>query len=438
MGFVHFIQFLSMAFLNDKIRSLISWYSGLNIYYKLFPFLLLYLIRIALFHRGVLVGDEGRYLTFAKNLLNGFYSPQYPYFDLWNGPGYPILISPFVLLKLPLVTIRLLNGILLYFSLILNYKTFNIYSSKGISLLFTILLAFYFPILRMLTFILTEVFAWFLVSLICYLFVKCFKQSTVSWKLMLLVSFSIACLAMTKVIFGHVIMIMLFISSTLCFFRAFHSSAKKAALIFLASFIFCLPWLVYTHSVTGKIFYWTNSGGMSLYTMSTPFPDEFGDWVSLEKLSLNPNHKVFIDSISKLNPLERDIAFKSKAIENIKNHPKKFLLNVVDNVGRMLFYYPFSHTQQTLDTYFIIIPNIFVAVFIILSLMVSAFNSSKIPPGLFFILLFFLVYLAGSSLLSAYARMFYITIPFWYFYILYVFSDIVSIKIREDHGVVRR
>lgn len=32
-------------------------------------------------------GDEGRYYTFAQNLLNGFYSPPAPNIDLWGGPG---------------------------------------------------------------------------------------------------------------------------------------------------------------------------------------------------------------------------------------------------------------------------------------------------------------------------------------------------------------
>jgi hypothetical protein len=184
--------------------------------------------------------------------------------------------------------------------------------------------------------------------------------------------------------------------------------------------------------VTGKVLYWTNSGGMSLYTMSTPFSDELGDWTPMQKLSANPNHKVLIDSISKLNSLERDIAFKTKAIENIKSHPKKYLNNLGANVGRMLFYYPFSHSQQTLETYFIIIPNIFIIVFIILALIISTFYYKKVPAGVIFVLMFFLVYLFGSSLVSAYARMFYITIPFWLFFILYVFTNIVSIKIKAD------
>ena len=56
------------------MKRLTKWYSGLNIYYKLTPFLLLYLIICIVFAPHENVGDEGRYLYFANNLLSGFYS----------------------------------------------------------------------------------------------------------------------------------------------------------------------------------------------------------------------------------------------------------------------------------------------------------------------------------------------------------------------------
>src|SRR5690349_1086566 len=51
--------------------------------------------RIAHLSAGAPVGDEWRYLYYADNLLHGFYSPHDRVF-LWNGPGYPLLLAPFV------------------------------------------------------------------------------------------------------------------------------------------------------------------------------------------------------------------------------------------------------------------------------------------------------------------------------------------------------
>jgi hypothetical protein len=326
----------------------------------------------------------------------------------------------------------LLNPFLLYFSLIINFKTFSIYSSKKIAVLFTVLLGLYFPVFEMLPAILTECLTWFLISLICFLLIKTFNKPDLSWKLIILSSFSIAYLAMTKVIFGYAILFMLLASAVIFLFPKFRPSAKRSVLIFLFSFIFCLPWLFYTYSLTNKPFYWGNAGNMSLYTMSTPYANELGDWGSESELQENPNHKIFMDSVLKLTALERDEAYKKAAIKNISSHPRKFFSNWVANIGRLLFSYPYSNKTQNVKTYFTVVPNMFVIVFIVLIFPVSIIYYKRIPKGLFFLLLFMLIYLLGSSFLGAYRRMFYVTLPFWYFYISFVISNIISIRIKPE------
>ena len=37
---------------------------------------------------------------------------------------------------------------------------------------------------------------------------------------------------------------------------------------------------MYTYSITGKFFFMADSGGSSLYSMSSPFENEHGDWFS--------------------------------------------------------------------------------------------------------------------------------------------------------------
>ena len=145
------------------MKALIEWYTRLNLYLKLIPFLILFITIIVVFTPNEYMGDELRYLMFANNLLNGYYSPPAPDINLWGGPGYSILITPFLFFKLPHVIIRIANGFLLYFSLIINYKLFSIYSSKNTSLVFTVLLGLYFPGYTLLPMIYTECFTFFLV-----------------------------------------------------------------------------------------------------------------------------------------------------------------------------------------------------------------------------------------------------------------------------------
>ena len=74
----------------------------------------------------------------------------------------------------------------------------------------------------------------------------------------------------------------------------------------------------------------------------------------------------------------------------------------------------------------------FVIVFIFFAAAISIINYKKIPIELILLLLFIIIYLFGSSLLSAYRRMFYMTIPFWILFISYVFTNVMTIKFKHD------
>ena len=72
------------------------------------PLLIIILIvSIILSDNSVGSGDDGRYLSFANNLLNGFYSLPKPNINLWNGPGYPLYLVPFLALSIPIVFIKI-------------------------------------------------------------------------------------------------------------------------------------------------------------------------------------------------------------------------------------------------------------------------------------------------------------------------------------------
>lgn len=404
------------------------WYSRPWVF--LSPFLMLYVIISVANIPAELDGDEPRYVKYAENLLNGFLSPSDPAeLDLWSGPGYSMFIAVFLFLKWPLVIIRVLNALLLFTSLLISFQTISLYASRKQALFYSVALGLYYPVFEMLHRLYTECLTWFLISLVVYLFLKYFKQSSKSPKYIALTSLAIAFLALTKVIFGYVIVAMLIISLFLCLIPNFRSAGKKSTLIFLFSLVFCLPYLFYTYSLTNKVFYWANSGGMSLYTMSSPFEDELGDWKNNVYLMTSPNHSAFADSIYQLNPLERDEAFKTKAIENIKNHPTKYLKNWTANVNRFLFSFPFSHTNQTMKLN--LFANMFIIVFILLAGVFAIIRYKRIPTEIILLLLFALIYSFGSSLVSTYLRMFYISVPFWIVFISYVFTNIVSIRTKK-------
>lgn len=416
------------------MRRILDSYSRLGTYYKFLPFLIIYIVICLAFMPHKSVGDEGRYLFFADNLLNGFYSPAPPDINLWNGPGYPMFIAFFLFLKVPVSALPLLNAFLMYFSLVILYKTIVQYVPEKKALLACILLGLYFPIYIRIPFIFTESLTWFLVTATIYYVVKVYRTEKVSWKSIVMASLTIAFLAMTKIKFGYVITAMVFISLVLLLLPHFRKPAKRLLMIFSVAFIFCLPWLAYTYSLTNKVFFWGNSGSMTIYVMSTPYKGETGQWFGFDRLAQNPNHAAFIDSIYQLTPLERDAALKKKGIENIKAHPKKYATNVFHNIGRLLFF-PSDYVSDNIFSYGPFIPNIFIVVFITIAIGLCILYYKRIPPELIFLLLFFITYLFGSILVSAYRRMFMITLPFWTLLISYTFTHILSIRIKnEEHS----
>lgn len=413
------------------MKKILDKHPSLNVYFRLLPFLLLYLIISLVFAPSKFIWDEERYFRYANNLLIGVLSPPAPNIDLWSGRGYSAILSLLLFFKLPVITLRILNSFLLYFSLVIFNNTIETYSDKRYLSKFTILLGAYSPIYMFLPLIMTECATWLLVCIILNLFVKAVKNETKSLKIILFCAFFIAFLAMTKVIFGYVIVLMLFFSLLIQIFPKYRPAGKKTAYIFLFSFFFCLPYLIYTYNLTNKLFYWSDSGSMSLYTLSAPYPKDYGDWKSEEEMSQNVNYKDFMQKISKLNPMEREIAYKTQALENIKKHPLKYALNCLANTGRLFFGYPKTNTLQSFDMYFYLLPNMFMVSFIFITLIVSTYHLKLIPVDIQLMFVFIFIYLFGSILVSAYCRMFMITVPFWVFFFYYFFNNIITLNFNS-------
>src|ERR1035437_6497248 len=132
------------------------------------PFLLLYIALVLIFPTHGVIEDEDRYLMFSEHLLHGFYSWPAPNIDIGSGPGYPILIMPFLALNLPLIFITLLNAILYYLSIILLFKSLQQIVSFRITLICCLFWACFFNSYENMTLILPETFTAFLISLLLF------------------------------------------------------------------------------------------------------------------------------------------------------------------------------------------------------------------------------------------------------------------------------
>jgi 4-amino-4-deoxy-L-arabinose transferase-like glycosyltransferase len=395
--------------------------------------LLLYVLVILIAQANILQNDEGRYVMFAQNLSQGYYSPL-DSINLWSGPGYPLVLVPFVLLKLDWLAARILNAFFLFLAIIYFYSTLKIYINKKYALYVSFVLGLYPPLLRDLHMLLTETFLYFLICGFIYHFCKFIQKDTRDGLQLILASLYLALIALTKIIFGYVILTIIVIFLIIYALKRKKEIGKVLSVQVIA-LLLCLPYLLYTYSLTGKIFYWGNSGGMSLYWMSTPYPGELGNWWNwnqvYEEPQLYKNHHAFFDNISKLDGVRQDEEFRKQALKNIREHPKKYLYNWMCNIGRLLFSYPFSYTMHSPTTFFYLIPNMFIIVLSILCVFPAIIKYKSIPFEIITLLLIFAIYCGGSSLISAYERQLRPVFPILFLWISFTLFRVVEIKLRD-------
>jgi hypothetical protein len=402
-------------------------------YWELAPLLSLYLVISVIASSSAFVRDEPGYVGNASRMVHGAGVLSQD-FRLWWGPGYTFVLVPFIVFKLPWIVAKCLNAGFLFGAIIYFYRLIQRYISGTAAFVITFALGLYPPFLRELPYLLPECLTIFLVCGFMFYFCALYNNARRSWLHLFAASIYLASLALTKVFFGYVIVSVLMIWLGLLVWRR-TTALRNALLVFVLALIWCVPYLLYTHSLTGRTFYWGTSGGMSLYWMSTPYPTESGSWFSVTEVKEKPElapHREFFASLEGLSDVERDSAFKKQAIYNITHHPGKYAANWAANVGRLLFSYPYSLQSAHLGTYFYMAPNMFVVVLFLLSMFPAVLKPSAIPFELWGLLIFALFAFGGSTLLSAYDRQFRPLVPILSAWMGYVYLRVLQIHFRGN------
>jgi 4-amino-4-deoxy-L-arabinose transferase-like glycosyltransferase len=410
------------------------------LYLPLFVFYAFYIIK---YRYPALWGDEPRYLGFAANLLHGFYSPPAPDINLWNGPGYPMMLMPFVALHTSMVCISLLNAAFMYLAVVFLHKALAFFVKPRFALLFGLLLGLNFTLWHHLTAIYTEAFTIFLMAAFVYTLVFNYQSRKKSCLVISGIIFGF--LTLTKVIFGYVLLVCLLVCVLILAFKRVRKHAREAVLILIMAFVVTAPYLLYTYHITHKIFYWGNAGGMSLYWMSTPYDNEYGDWKE-ENLKnstfplqfrtaegdslLRLNHIKDITEVKKYHDVARDSAYKALAVKNIEAKPKKFAWNYLYNCSRMLFDFPYSYYYHASQGIGNILWGSFYLWAMIVGVVISAANYRRLIYPLKFMLLLVTVYLILSGTLSAYPRQFDVVEPVILFWLAYLAGNLLPLSVN--------
>ena len=436
------------------------------------PFLIIYWLIIIIFHQNTLEGDQAKYLEYARNLTQGFYSLPGPDIDIITGPGYSIFLMPFVWFDLPLLSITLMNGIFKYLSLVFLFKTLHEFVTFKNALIFSLFWACYYNCLEYIHKITSETFSVFLMTILAFFIVRTFRKIYFQKNIvyLILAGLTLGFLALTKIIFGYVIIFMLIIIAILSILNLKNKNYWRGFLIVTIALMTTIPYLINTYQLSGKIFYWGTSGGNNLYWMSTPFEGEYGDWFRdpvLDAIAYHSDNQVYSDihvqsdnpwlhltsrrlpnsvenikenhgekfeEFNKFKGVERDNAFKKAAINNIKTHPYKFIQNCISNTGRILFNFPYSYSIQKSSTLYRLPFNGIIVVFMIISLIPTILFWRKISFSIKFMLSIVILYLGGSILGSAETRMFTLIVPVLLIWIAYIVHRTIIVKLNFDYN----
>ena len=291
------------------------------------------------------VDDEGSLLGFAHALLNGHYatlgslnSEGY----LWHGPALPLLLAPMVQLGLPLWAMRLLTGpLLLFVAVVLFERLLSLRLGRREALAGAFALGVFLPFGYLLRSIAKEELALVLVVVAMYAITRLMDGGPRRYAL--IGGLALGALVYDRVEFGWVSIAMLIVAAIWTLLRRHQAAPRRFLEVCAIAVASCIPWLAYTYSVTGRLLYWGNSGGLSLYWMSVGRPDRYGAWHSVHTVfhdqRLAP-FRPFFRRVDRLMPLPRDLAFQSAALHNLIDHPGRYAVNLAANASRMLFATP--------------------------------------------------------------------------------------------------
>jgi hypothetical protein len=294
-------------------------------------------------------GDEASFLFYAHNIVGGHYaaagSPVASHY-LWHGPGLPLILAPLAALHAPVGLMRLLGPLFLYLAVVVLVRAGDLVAPPRIALGLGYALGLYWPAWFTLGHIYVEPLAVLLVTAFLYHLVKALRYG--STKSVVWAGGASGFLALCRVEFGWVILAGGAVSALWWLRRRGASGPRKLLAISGVALVVCVPWLAYTYSLTGRFLYWGNSGGLSLYWMSSSQRGDLGDWHDYPDVFRDSNlapHRHFFLRLERARPPEQDAQLERAGLRQIAAHPLGYLRNLAYNVSRLFSDAPRSFTN---------------------------------------------------------------------------------------------
>jgi hypothetical protein len=370
-------------------------------------------------------GDEIRYMDQCYCLTQGYFLPSdRP--ELLNGPGYPLSLLPLVKIGAPMLALRLTNVLWAAFGFFWYWQLARRFMGQGWALTFGLVCWLHPVLLRQGGYLMAEVMSQALLGAVAYLTVEAVEQRTA--KSLFRAALVFAALTMTRVIFGHVMMAMLvFAVLTFMMLKSWRATASRIAFIMGGGLLCCIPYLIYSHNITGKWLKWSTSGGELMYWLTSHHPGENGNWYSEEdgqqRPELSPHHKEFMNQILAAGPVKAEELYAEKIRENLED-PAAVLHNYLCNWSRMFFGFPRSFEPERLTALVPVITNGLVLVLLTAAVVLCWLRGERLPQVFGAFLLMAFVYMGGSSLAPSQPRYLLMALPLLLLPALWVLSRV--------------
>jgi len=349
-----------------------------------------------------------------------------PQLYLWHGPGLPALLAPVVVLHIPLEVARILVGPgLLFAAIVVFHRLVRLYlRSERAVLIATYGLALYLPFFSVFGVIRVEPLATLCFTLATFFMVRSFRggQRDHVWA-----GVALAALALSRVEYGYVLLVALLLSGLWLLMSRRTLMARRSVTALVVALLLCTPWLLYTYALTSKPFYWGNSGGLSLYWMSAP--GNLGDYhpQALPRGQIPPDRR--FSEVRRLKPLDQDTRLQHIAFENIRDDPKHYLSNVVNNIGRLVFNSPYSFTNQKASSMLYALPNALLLGVLMIAVLVAVRVRRSLSAEILPIAVFTALGFAVHVPVAAYARFVIPLVPVTAFLAIAVLSKHVRLAL---------
>lgn len=400
---------------------------------------LLLIVTVFLFHGALAilrhstqpVWDEGRYLECALHLL-GKPIDTFDDTDFVNGPGYPLLLAPFVALMpdlqsaineqrplasaTPLLFARLLNAALMAGAALFVWLTLRHYTHPLWALLGAGWIGLH-PSLLWLSFaLMTEPLSLFCLCGFGWAFCHALRSPDRPLLWLFIAAFLLGWLTLTRVFFGHVILATALLSVAaypLC--KKARPALRRTLVILASALLLCTPYLHHTWKKTGHFPTWSTNSGELLYWITSHQPGENGHWFSYQDAqshpALAPHHAAFFRQALAQPVAKREAMFKQRAMENLRANPRAFLYNWTCNLSRLAFGFPRSFQAEELRSLLLILLNGPILALALLAAFVGLFRWRSIPAEITLLAAMTAFYLGGTSLAPSLPRYFIVVAP---------------------------